>query len=89
MARTITSVDRKLAKMADQFGYARTAADVVVRFAKAVGCTSKNAFGYYDKTSPSQDKHGYVWMNADCLRAYISARQDEFAAKYNIQPRED
>lgn len=87
MAATITKVQRKLDRLQAEFGYAETAADFVIRFAKAVGCTSAKIFGYYDKASPRQDDHSYVWDDAEILKHRISREQQEFAKKYGIQPR--
>ena len=88
MAATLTKVERKLDKMQAEFGYPKTAADVVTRFAKAVGCTGPRVFGFHDKTSPSRDDQGYVWHDADGLQYRINKAQDEFAAKYDIKREE-
>lgn len=89
MVATLTRVQRKLDKMRAEFGYAETVADHVIRFAKAVGCTGTQVFGYYDKSSPRQDSYGYVWDDAEVLKMRISQRQQDFAKKYGIKSRED
>ena len=89
MAATIAKVVRKLQKLAGQLGYAETASDYVIRFAQAVGCTGTRVFGYYDKTSPSQDEHGYVWQDAQGLKRRIEREQQAFAKKYGITEQED
>lgn len=89
MAATLSKVERKLDKMKADFGWPNTAADVVTRFAKAIGCTGPRVFGFYDKTSPSRDDQGYVWLDASGLQYRINKAQDEFAAKYGIKREED
>lgn len=89
MAKAISRVHRRLSAMRDQLGYPATAPDYVIRFAKAVGCTGVRVYGYYDRTSPSQDEHGYVWQDAEGLKFRVAREQQEFAKKYDIKPQED
>lgn len=88
MAATITRVARKIDKLNAEFGYPKTVADSIIRFAKAVPCTGNRVFGWYDKQSPNQDDRGYVWTDAAGLEYKITRAQEEFVKKYSIAPRE-
>lgn len=89
MVATLAKVERKLAKLDAELGYAMTTPDFIIRVARAIGCHKTHGFGFYDKSSPSQDEQGYVWGGAETLKYRIRKAQDDFAKKFNIQPRED
>lgn len=82
MATTMTRVQRKLDRMVEAFDYPASAADMVLRFAKAIGA---DLVGFYDKSSPSQDEFGYVWVTASGVKYRIGKAEQEFAKKYDIQ----
>jgi len=71
MARTLGTVERKMAKLEERFGYPRDLADFCARCADVMGATVRYPFGQYHAALQMDGTH-YRWTDVDGLRSAVS-----------------
>jgi hypothetical protein len=70
MVKQLRSVNRKLDKLTERFGYANNLADYCARCAAVIGVTSRSPFGIWSKEL-TYNGTNYRWVDVEGLRHWL------------------